>query len=441
MLPVGPLEGNMHDFRVTKNGTALVTIYDTVRADLSALGGPRHGYMRDCLFQEIDIADGTLLFEWRISDHVPFNTSLEAVRGTGWRHDDAYDAYHINSIDKDQSGNYLLSSRHTHSVLNIDGKSGEILWTLGGKLNDYTDASEGRATDFAWQHDVRWHDGHTLTLLDNQAEWFLDEPTHSRAVSIDLDVPNRVASVRTTYTHPEELRATSQGNVQVLPGSGNVFVGWGHCAAYTEFSPNGEPLCEAHYGAANWFQLGQVYSYRVTRGSWIGKPDTPPAVAVAGPSIFVSWNGATEVAAWRLERGNGSSTREMEFDMVRVVEKEGFETEMELPPDFSTTYYRVVALNRRNDILGTTELLGAQPNRSLGDFVRNYTVDVLSYGELFSVFMLGASFLTVLVWTSKFCACRLRSHRYRLISLDSDMITSEELPLSSVSSEDSPPEV
>lgn len=429
----------MHDFRITKNDTALVTIYDTVRADLSALGGPKHGYMRDCLFQEIDIANGTLLFEWRISDHVPFNTSFEALRGNGWDHDDAYDAYHINSIDKDQSGNYLLSSRHTHSILSIDGKSGEILWTLGGKLNDFTDTSEGRATDFAFQHDARWHDDHTLTLLDNQAEWFLDEPTHSRAVTLDLDVPNRVASVRRTYTHPEQLRSTSQGNVQVLPGSGNVFVGWGHCAAYTEFSPEGEPLCEAHYGAANWFQLGQVYSYRVARGRWIGRPDTPPSAAVAGSSIFVSWNGATEVAAWRLERGNASSAGEMEFDMVRVVEKEGFETEIELPEDFSTTYYRVVALNRQNHILGATELLGAPPNRSLADFVRNNTVDVLSFGELFSIFMLGASFLMVLVWASRFCTCRLRSHRYRLISLDSDTIASEELPLSSVSwSEHSP---
>lgn len=436
----------MHDFKITKNGTALITIYDTVRADLSELGGPQHGYLRDCLFQEIDIANGTLLFEWRISDHVPLETSLEELRGNGWDHDDAYDAYHINSIDKDDSGNYLLSSRHTHSILNIDGKSGEILWTLGGKLNDFTDASDGRATDFAWQHDARWYDDRTLTLLDNQAEWFLDEPTHSRAVTLELDVPNRVASVQRTYTHPKELRATSQGNVQVLPESGNVFVGWGHCAAYTEFSPNGEPLCEAHYGAATWFQLGQVYSYRVARGKWIGQPDTPPAAAVVGSSIFVTWNGATEVAAWRLEKGDGSSMKEVKFDMVRVVEKEGFETELELPPDFSATYHRIVALNRQGQILGTTELLGAQPSRSLGDLVRSCTVDVFTYGELFSIFMLGVSFLTILIWALKLiprvCVCRLRSSRYRLIPLDSDTVISEELPLSSASrSEDCSPPV
>lgn len=432
----------MHDFRITENGTALITIYDTIRADLSTLGGPEHGYLRDGLFQEVDIADGTLLFEWRMSDFVPVNASFEALRGTGWRHDLAYDAYHINSIDKDPSGNYLLSSRHTHSIYSIDGKSGEIIWTLGGKLNDFDDASEGRATDFAWQHDARLHDNHTLTLLDNQAEWFLDEPTHSRALTLDLDIPKRVARVRTTYIHPAEIRASSQGNVQVLPESGNVFVGWGHCAAYTEFSPEGEPLCESHFGAANWFQLGQVYSYRATRGRWIGQPDTRPAAAVAGSSLFVSWNGATEVAFWRLERGDGPGPNALEFESVKIIEKEGFETEIDLPPNFATSYYRVVALNRHKDILGTTRLIGAQPSRSLGDILRTHTVEMFSYPELFSIFMLGASLVTVLIWASRFCACRVRSRRYRLLSLDSDTSTSEELPLSSGSwSRDRPSDV
>lgn len=62
---------------------------------------------------------------------------------------------------------------------------------------------------------------------------------------LDLDIPNRVASVRRTYIYPPQLRATIEGNIQVLPKSGNVFVGWGRNTAYTEFSPEGEiPLCD-----------------------------------------------------------------------------------------------------------------------------------------------------------------------------------------------------
>ena len=44
----------------------------------------------------------------------------------------------VNSVDKDDDGNYLVSSRHYHQVYKIDGSSGDILWRLGGKDNDFT---------------------------------------------------------------------------------------------------------------------------------------------------------------------------------------------------------------------------------------------------------------------------------------------------------------
>ncbi|KAJ5811941.1 hypothetical protein N7474_008242 [Penicillium riverlandense] len=427
--PVGNFDGNMHDLRITENGTALITIYETIPTDLSTIGGPLYGYIRDCLFQEIEVGTGKLLFQWRISDHVPFDSSFKEIKGSGWDRDDAYDAYHVNSIDKDQFGNYLLSSRHTHSILSIDGKSGEILWTLGGKFNDFIDISEGKATDFAWQHDARWHDDYTLTLLDNTAEWFLDGPTQSRAMTLELDVPNRVARLRATYFHPEGIRATSQGNVQVLSESGNVFVGWGHCAAYTEFSKNGRVLCDTHFGPSNWFQLGQVVSYRVTKSSWIGRPNTIPAAAVIGSSVFVSWNGATEVVAWRLELWDGFSIDDMQFDPSKVVKKDGFETEIELPPDLSTVYYRVVALNDQYDILGMTEVLGKQQNWAFRDLVQSY-VGLFSQGVGLSIFMLGCSFLLVAYWAFKKCACPFISHHYRLVPSNINENGEDEVSLS-----------
>lgn len=255
-MPVGNFEGDLHDFRITANGTALIIIYKIEAADLTPLGGPEMGYIYDGIFQEVDITTGSLLFEWHISHHVPYTTSYMPPRKTGRESTSAFDAYHINSIDKDHAGNYLLSSRHTHSVMSIDGQTGDVLWTLGGQLNNFTDVSEGHATDFAWQHDARWHDDHSLTLFDNTAQGFLDDPTHSRGVIIDVDVPNRVASLRAAYSHPEGLRAISQGNMQVLPESGNVFIGWGHCAAFTEFAANGEGFCAipilAHQSGSNW---------------------------------------------------------------------------------------------------------------------------------------------------------------------------------------------
>ena len=51
----------------------------------------------------------------------------------------------------------------------IDHINGEVLWNLGGKLNEFTDLSHGAAMDFSWQHDACWHNDTIITLFDNAA--------------------------------------------------------------------------------------------------------------------------------------------------------------------------------------------------------------------------------------------------------------------------------
>lgn len=36
-------EGDLHEFRFTKDGTALITVYDVYPADLTAFGGSQNG--------------------------------------------------------------------------------------------------------------------------------------------------------------------------------------------------------------------------------------------------------------------------------------------------------------------------------------------------------------------------------------------------------------
>ncbi|KAF5014873.1 hypothetical protein F66182_13993, partial [Fusarium sp. NRRL 66182] len=164
---VGDFEGDIHDFRITENGTALIVIYDVKPGNLADFGGPQNGFVYDGIFQEVDIASNDLLFEWHFSHHVPFgDTYTDTVKGMGKDSMSPWDPYHINSVDKDMQGNYLVSARHMHSLYSIDATTGDILWTLGGKQNEFTDASDGRATDFAWQHDARWYDERTITLYD-----------------------------------------------------------------------------------------------------------------------------------------------------------------------------------------------------------------------------------------------------------------------------------
>ena len=105
---------------------------------------------------------------------------------------------------------------------------------LGGKYNDFTDLSAGAATGFEWQHDARWNGTNRITLFNNAANGAPYLVTNSHGLLLELDIPAREAKVVTKYEHPLGIMAVSQGNLQVLD-TGNVLVGWGHSAAFTEF--------------------------------------------------------------------------------------------------------------------------------------------------------------------------------------------------------------
>ncbi|KAL5041385.1 hypothetical protein BDW71DRAFT_217888 [Aspergillus fruticulosus] len=363
--PVGDYGGDLHELRITSDETALVTIYDPTLADLSSVGGPGVGWIYDCLFQEIDIATGDLIFEWRASEHFPVNSTYNALKGAGKERASAFDFFHINSVDEDAEGNYIISARHLHAVICISRYTGEILWTLGGRTNEFQDLSDGQATSFAWQHDARWHaDSNTLTMFDNAAHAHSDPDLASRGMAIYLDIPKREATLLGTYYHPYKTKSVSQGNVQVLDETGRVLVGWGHSAAYSEFSANGQLLCNVHFGASAFWDFGRVVSYRAFKADWIGNPQSQPDAVVLGDMVYVSWNGATEVATWRLETwdfGPGEHVDEPNptGDVIVLQEcaKTRFETEILIPAELGNPMFRLAALDTDGNVLGVTDPL------------------------------------------------------------------------------------
>ncbi|KAH6889139.1 ASST-domain-containing protein [Thelonectria olida] len=358
--------GDMHEFEITADNTALITIYEPIAADLSSIGGPSKGYLLDSIFQEVSISTGEVLFEWSASSHVPINKTFwvstscredpdSAFNGCGRHADSAFDYYHLNSIEKDEEGNYLLSGRNTHTISCVDGQTGDILWNLGGQDNEFQDLSEGAATNFSWQHHARWHnDTQSISLFDNRGASTIEGPSESRGMVVDVDVDSRTAVLRASYYHPQQMTSLSQGNVQILDGTGNVFVGWGRSAAFTEFSPEGEVLCDARFGASVFFSFGPVTSYRAFRHSWVGKPTTWPSAAAVDGSIYVSWNGATEVAKWQLE-GTDDEGEEDDFQVISQTFKYGFETELNPPTGKRYSIIRVVALDGEGRVLGVSD--------------------------------------------------------------------------------------
>ena len=330
-------DGDLHEFVITPQDTALLTAYEAATTDLSAAGGSEGGFAWDGIAQEVDIETGEVLFEWHSLDHVGVEESYVAPPEDP---DFGHDYFHINSIEVDHDENLLISARNTCATYKIERATGEVLWRLGGKASDF---EMGPGTETAYQHDARRQEDATITIFDNGAHPRVHE--QSRAIVVDLDEEDMRATLLQEYVSPDKLVSTSQGNAQVLP-NGNVLVGWGSAPFVSEFSPDGELLMNAGFPP-------ECESYRAFRFSWSGHPTDAPALAIEQRSrnrvaLHASWNGATEVAEWEVITG----PRPNRLELLGAVPRDGFETAM-----LAETKGPYVAVRARDDsgtILGTS---------------------------------------------------------------------------------------
>ncbi|HEV2094537.1 MAG TPA: arylsulfotransferase family protein [Rubrobacter sp.] len=329
--------GDHHEFLITPQNTALLTIYASTPADLSSVGGPKDGEVLEGVAQEIDIETGEVLFEWHSLDHVDLDESYKSPENPG----KPFEYFHINSIDIDHDGNLLVSAKGTFTVYKIDRGTGEVIWRLGGKKSDF-DMGPGTRTDY--QHDARRQPDGTITIFDNGAAPKVHN--QSRGIVLDLDEDKMIAVLVREYFHPDKLLANTQGNMQVL-ANGNVFIGWGSQPFFSEFNGDGELLFEASF-------TGEAESYRAFRFPWSGQPsDQPAAVAERGPgdevTVYASWNGATEVATWQALAGPGPDR----LKPVTSVPRHGFETAIAV--NTAELYVGARAKHRSGRVLGTTK--------------------------------------------------------------------------------------
>ena len=211
------LAADLHEFIIDGSGVAYFTAYRHYTADLRSVGGPKEGPALDATIQGVDLATGTLVFEWRSADHISFEESK-----TKYVHGAPYDPVHLNSVDFTPDGKLLFSARNTWCIYKVEPSSGDIVWRLGGTKSDF---DLGPGVRFVWQHDARTHADGTISVFDDEGD--PPEARQSRGLVIAVDETTMKATEVGQYAHPDKsLLAGSQGSVQLLPG-GNVFVGWG----------------------------------------------------------------------------------------------------------------------------------------------------------------------------------------------------------------------
>ncbi|MBK8834858.1 MAG: aryl-sulfate sulfotransferase [Anaerolineae bacterium] len=148
---------DMHELQVMTNGTALMMSYNIVPVDLSAHGGMTNAIVWDIVVQEQDELKNPV-FTWSGLDHLPITTTYESLTGS------IADVYHGNAIERDTDGNLLLSNRHTAQIVKINRATGNVMWKLGGKENEFTFVND---TGFSYQHDIRRLENGHITLFDN----------------------------------------------------------------------------------------------------------------------------------------------------------------------------------------------------------------------------------------------------------------------------------
>lgn len=123
-------EADLHESFITDRGTLIVSAYNATTADLSPIGGPKNGFVFDCLFFELDLS-GKILFKWSALEHVPVSETKLPLGRAGRNQSVPFDYFHVNSIFNVGAGYYLLNSRHCWTTYLVDVQ-GKIVWTLQG---------------------------------------------------------------------------------------------------------------------------------------------------------------------------------------------------------------------------------------------------------------------------------------------------------------------
>ncbi|NOK61444.1 MAG: hypothetical protein GFH27_549311n149 [Chloroflexi bacterium AL-W] len=295
-----------HGIQILPNGHVLLMIYHHRPADLSDIGGRSDATVIDLIVQELD-ESRNVVFEWNSADHIAItDTFVDLTTRT-------VDYVHGNAVELDFDGNILISSRNLSEITKIDRQTGDVIWRLGGKQNEFTFENDEQ---FRYQHDIRRLSNGNITLYDNRS---YEKPEYSRAVEYEIDEENKTVTKVWEYRNTPDIYAVAMGNHQRLP-NGNALIGWGSVTtAATEVTPEGIKVFELSFDPP-------YANYRAFRFPWQGFPNTEPTLMTTtdeeGERLAYSWNGATEIASYQVY----GDTHPTSTTLIETSAKSSFET-------------------------------------------------------------------------------------------------------------------
>ncbi len=241
------LETDSHELRLFEGGYCLMGVRFQ-EMNLTAFGGREKANIR-CTFVEYHGPNVPVLI-WNPVDHFEVVDTAPDVSLTT----PTVNPWHGNAIEIDNDDNLLVSFRNSDEITKIDSRTGEIIWRLGGKKNQFTFINDPLQS-FSHQHGVRRLPNGNLILFDNGN---LHSPPESRAVEYRLDEQRKIAELVWEYRHQPPLYGFALGFSQRL-ANGNTLISFGTTQRVIEVD---------QAGTQRW-ELGilgtQIFVYRAFR--------------------------------------------------------------------------------------------------------------------------------------------------------------------------------
>jgi hypothetical protein len=253
-----PYYTDSHELLLSFAGGAAAAVqlygYDVRPMDLRALGGRADQPVAGHVLVRQSVS-GATEFLWNAWDHfsladwvfVPAHLSSYAN----------IDFDHPNSLALDRDGNYIVSFAGLGEITRIDAVTGQILWRLGGRHNEFSIVGDPLG-GFGFQHDVRVLENGDLLFFDNG---LAHVPPESRALEYRLDLKKMTATLVWEYRHDPPVFNAFVGSVQRVQ-NGNTLVGYGAANLITEVSSSGQRIWE---GRLTVDGQGVPFFYRVRR--------------------------------------------------------------------------------------------------------------------------------------------------------------------------------
>lgn len=243
---------DVHDFLILPNGNYLLAgrLDSTVNLGEYVLNNQQNTIsirLMGFVMQEIS-RKHELVWQWNSNEHLNPADYIEAYG----RKSELFDYCHGNSISIASDGNYIVSFRNFDAAYKIDSKTGNILWTLGGKHSSFMFTNN---VGLSGQHHVQQLPNGNIIAFNNGNT--LSEK-QSYAIEFQLDTIEHTATRVWKSPLQKGLYAVGMGSFQKFE-NGNKVVAYGQV-----FLPNPsvQVFDKSDNVTAEFFFKDSVMSYR-----------------------------------------------------------------------------------------------------------------------------------------------------------------------------------